>query len=236
MSFDNPRSDPALDVARPGLRHSQVRPSLRHCRTQLSTFPDPAFDIPRPSLRHFQTQPLAFPGRTQGTRELSVDHVGYRNALPLELIHTPSLAVALWGVSSNYSFPRRCLVALPVLTGELAHILPPPLNPAARTASHSTARSPPGGGRGCAMEEKLIEEDGAGLSPPGRWQSLLVRWKNLLRGLASLRLWQWIREYCQENGLLTLSIFAVVIGCVLGFLLRSLHFSTQVRTANEHHR
>ncbi|XP_061098798.1 excitatory amino acid transporter 5-like [Conger conger] len=74
------------------------------------------------------------------------------------------------------------------------------------------------------MEEKLIEEDGAGPSAPGRGRVVLERWKSLLR-----RLGQWIREYCQENGLLTLSILAVLTGCVLGFLLRSLHLSTQAK-------
>ncbi|KAJ8377786.1 hypothetical protein AAFF_G00251050 [Aldrovandia affinis] len=38
---------------------------------------------------------------------------------------------------------------------------------------------------------------------------------------------RWLREYCRRNGLLTLSIIAVVTGCVLGFLLRGLNLSTQ---------
>uniref|UniRef100_A0AAQ5XDC5 Amino acid transporter n=1 Tax=Amphiprion ocellaris TaxID=80972 RepID=A0AAQ5XDC5_AMPOC len=36
-------------------------------------------------------------------------------------------------------------------------------------------------------------------------------------------------DYCKRNGLLTLSVFAVVTGCVLGFLLRSLNLSTQAK-------
>uniref|UniRef100_A0AAQ6AI47 Amino acid transporter n=1 Tax=Amphiprion ocellaris TaxID=80972 RepID=A0AAQ6AI47_AMPOC len=38
-----------------------------------------------------------------------------------------------------------------------------------------------------------------------------------------------IHDYCKRNGLLTLSVFAVVTGCVLGFLLRSLNLSTQAK-------
>ncbi|KAJ8371998.1 hypothetical protein AAFF_G00298200 [Aldrovandia affinis] len=40
---------------------------------------------------------------------------------------------------------------------------------------------------------------------------------------------RWLREYCRRNGLLTLSIIAVVTGCVLGFLLRGLNLSTQAK-------
>ncbi|XP_036409759.1 excitatory amino acid transporter 5-like [Megalops cyprinoides] len=53
--------------------------------------------------------------------------------------------------------------------------------------------------------------------------------KKVLRSLFSLNLRLWVREYCRRNGLLTLSIFAVVTGCVLGFLLRSLNLSTQAK-------
>uniref|UniRef100_A0A671VD76 Amino acid transporter n=1 Tax=Sparus aurata TaxID=8175 RepID=A0A671VD76_SPAAU len=38
----------------------------------------------------------------------------------------------------------------------------------------------------------------------------------------------YIRDYCKRNGLLTLSVIAVVTGCVLGFGLRSLNLSTQI--------
>lgn len=50
-------------------------------------------------------------------------------------------------------------------------------------------------------------------------------WKSLVP--AKLR--AYVRDYCKRNGLLTLSVIAVVTGCVLGFLLRSLNLSTQVR-------
>uniref|UniRef100_A0A671K5L6 Amino acid transporter n=2 Tax=Sinocyclocheilus anshuiensis TaxID=1608454 RepID=A0A671K5L6_9TELE len=39
--------------------------------------------------------------------------------------------------------------------------------------------------------------------------------------------WSRAKNVCQQNGLLILSVLAVVIGCLLGFFLRSKHFSEQ---------
>uniref|UniRef100_A0A8C1LB97 Amino acid transporter n=1 Tax=Cyprinus carpio TaxID=7962 RepID=A0A8C1LB97_CYPCA len=39
--------------------------------------------------------------------------------------------------------------------------------------------------------------------------------------------WSRIKNVCQQNGLLILSVLAVVIGCLLGFFLRSKHLSEQ---------
>uniref|UniRef100_A0A8C4FFF5 Amino acid transporter n=1 Tax=Dicentrarchus labrax TaxID=13489 RepID=A0A8C4FFF5_DICLA len=39
----------------------------------------------------------------------------------------------------------------------------------------------------------------------------------------------YVKDYCKRNGLLTLSVLAVVTGCVLGFVLRSLNLSTQAK-------
>ena len=49
-------------------------------------------------------------------------------------------------------------------------------------------------------------------------------WKNKV----SLKARAYVKDYCKRNGLLTLSVFAVVTGCVLGFVLRTLNLSTQV--------
>lgn len=38
-----------------------------------------------------------------------------------------------------------------------------------------------------------------------------------------------VRDFCKKNGLLTLSVIAVLTGCMLGFMLRGTHLSTQVR-------
>lgn len=40
--------------------------------------------------------------------------------------------------------------------------------------------------------------------------------------------WSRVKNVCQQNGLLILSVLAVVIGCLLGFFLRSKHLSEQV--------
>ena len=52
--------------------------------------------------------------------------------------------------------------------------------------------------------------------------------KKLLNGIVSLKVRAYVKDYCKRNGLLTLSVIAVVTGCVLGFLLRSFNLSTQV--------
>ncbi|XP_055004105.1 excitatory amino acid transporter 5-like, partial [Boleophthalmus pectinirostris] len=44
-----------------------------------------------------------------------------------------------------------------------------------------------------------------------------------------LKMREYIKDYSKRNGLLTLSVFAVVTGCVLGFFLRSLNLSTQAK-------
>ncbi|MCI4377849.1 hypothetical protein PGIGA_G00208160 [Pangasianodon gigas] len=39
--------------------------------------------------------------------------------------------------------------------------------------------------------------------------------------------WTRVKNVCQQNGLLILSVLAVVVGCLLGFFLRSKHLSEQ---------
>ncbi|KAB5579750.1 hypothetical protein PDJAM_G00205790 [Pangasius djambal] len=39
--------------------------------------------------------------------------------------------------------------------------------------------------------------------------------------------WSRVKNVCQQNGLLILSVLAVVVGCLLGFFLRSKHLSEQ---------
>lgn len=52
--------------------------------------------------------------------------------------------------------------------------------------------------------------------------------QKLLESIVSLKVRAYVKDYCKRNGLLTLSVFAVVTGCVLGFILRSFNLSTQV--------
>ncbi|MGH0154103.1 UNVERIFIED_CONTAM: hypothetical protein FKN15_035808 [Acipenser sinensis] len=39
----------------------------------------------------------------------------------------------------------------------------------------------------------------------------------------------WLKDFCKRNGLLTLSVLSVVVGCLLGFLLRDMNFSDQAK-------
>lgn len=50
----------------------------------------------------------------------------------------------------------------------------------------------------------------------------------MLISLVPVKVRAYVKDYCKRNGLLTLSVIAVVMGCVLGFVLRSLNLSTQV--------
>ncbi|KAM6945697.1 excitatory amino acid transporter 5-like [Aplochiton taeniatus] len=85
------------------------------------------------------------------------------------------------------------------------------------------------------MEELLLpageEEDRSPNSPyaPGGAKTDMVdRIKSsLYETLGNLK--ESIRNFCRRNGLLTLSVLAVMTGCILGFLLRGSHLSTQAK-------
>ncbi|XP_056446825.1 solute carrier family 1 member 8b isoform X2 [Gadus chalcogrammus] len=53
--------------------------------------------------------------------------------------------------------------------------------------------------------------------------------RRMFRNMVSVKVREYVKDYCRRNGLLTLSVFAVVTGCVLGFLLRSFNLSTQAK-------
>lgn len=55
-----------------------------------------------------------------------------------------------------------------------------------------------------------------------------IMFEKMFKSVLSSKCRAYIRDYCKRNGLLTLSVIAVVTGCVLGFGLRSLNLSTQV--------
>lgn len=57
--------------------------------------------------------------------------------------------------------------------------------------------------------------------------------KKMFKNVVSVKVREYIKDYCKRNGLLTLSVIAVVTGCVLGFLLRTLNLSTQVYRGRE---
>ncbi|XP_016521815.1 excitatory amino acid transporter 5-like isoform X2 [Poecilia formosa] len=76
-----------------------------------------------------------------------------------------------------------------------------------------------------AMDELLLPgggEEEARSDPAGRVRA----W---LRAGVGGDCWRNMRGFCQRNGLLTLSVIAVVTGCTLGFMLRGTELSTQAK-------
>ncbi|XP_034015669.1 solute carrier family 1 member 8b [Thalassophryne amazonica] len=57
----------------------------------------------------------------------------------------------------------------------------------------------------------------------------MERLKKHCLSMMSVKFREYVKDYCRRNGLLTLSVLAVVSGCVLGFVLRSLNLSTQAK-------
>uniref|UniRef100_A0A8C7YHF6 Amino acid transporter n=1 Tax=Oryzias sinensis TaxID=183150 RepID=A0A8C7YHF6_9TELE len=53
--------------------------------------------------------------------------------------------------------------------------------------------------------------------------------RKFIKRLVPVKVMEYMKDYCKRNGLLTLSVFAVVTGCVLGFSLRTLNLSTQAK-------
>ncbi|XP_030629506.1 solute carrier family 1 member 8b [Chanos chanos] len=66
-------------------------------------------------------------------------------------------------------------------------------------------------------------------SHSGPWKNMVEYVKKVLRSIISKRIREWVSDYCKRNGLLTLSVLAVITGCVVGFMLRSLNLSTQAK-------
>lgn len=60
-----------------------------------------------------------------------------------------------------------------------------------------------------------------------------ARLRRLLQGTVKGELRRSVRDFCRRNGLLTLSVVAVLTGCTLGFMLRGTHLSTQVHTQTQ---
>ncbi|XP_043984354.1 excitatory amino acid transporter 5-like isoform X2 [Gambusia affinis] len=76
-----------------------------------------------------------------------------------------------------------------------------------------------------AMDELLLPgggEEEARFDPAGRVRA----W---LRAGVGGDCWRNLRGFCQRNGLLTLSVIAVVTGCTLGFMLRGTELSIQAK-------
>lgn len=76
-----------------------------------------------------------------------------------------------------------------------------------------------------------------GVGGVGGLESTWIRMEMLrkfTKRLVPVKVMEYMKDYCKRNGLLTLSVFAVVTGCVLGFSLRTLNLSTQVGRDGHH--
>lgn len=90
------------------------------------------------------------------------------------------------------------------------------------------------------MEELLIPADvedappesATFFSPAGPAKTPLERMKDCMASTFSVNVREYVKDYIRRNGLLTLSVLAVITGCVLGFMLRGLALSTQVGLLN----
>ncbi|KAI2659407.1 Excitatory amino acid transporter 5 [Labeo rohita] len=87
------------------------------------------------------------------------------------------------------------------------------------------------------MEELLIPADTEEappepaiiFSPAGPAKTPLERMKNFMASTFSVSVREYVKDYIRQNGLLTLSVLAVITGCILGFMLRGLELSTQAK-------
>ncbi|XP_051957409.1 excitatory amino acid transporter 5-like isoform X2 [Xyrauchen texanus] len=87
------------------------------------------------------------------------------------------------------------------------------------------------------MEELLIPTDAEEVppeppqffSPAGPAKTPLERVKDCMKSTFSVNVMEYVKEYIRRNGLLTLSVLAVITGCILGFMLRGLALSTQAK-------
>lgn len=75
-------------------------------------------------------------------------------------------------------------------------------------------------------EEARSEHSSCAPGPAGR--SMGERLRSFVQVTVKGDLRRTVRDFCKRNGLLTLSVIAVLTGCTLGFMLRGTQLSTQV--------
>lgn len=92
------------------------------------------------------------------------------------------------------------------------------------------------------MEELLLPNgedeapsDNGSCAPGEARRTMGGRVKTFLQGMMKGDLQRTVRGFLKRNGLLTLSVIAVVTGCTLGFMLRGTQLSTQVTSPGGHH-
>lgn len=79
-----------------------------------------------------------------------------------------------------------------------------------------------------STEEEARSEHSSYGPRPGGSSSMWSRVKSFHRSLFKEELKRSVQAFFKRNGLLTLSVIAVVTGCTLGFMLRGTQLSTQV--------
>ncbi|KAL6469268.1 hypothetical protein MHYP_G00227920 [Metynnis hypsauchen] len=84
------------------------------------------------------------------------------------------------------------------------------------------------------MEELLIPADADETGEPGR-PGTADSVKEALQSACGASVRTYLKQYVKRNGLLTLSVLGVGTGCVLGYMLRGLEMSTQVRGLTGQH-
>lgn len=76
--------------------------------------------------------------------------------------------------------------------------------------------------------EEEARSDHSSYAPGAAGKTMVDRIKNFLQETFTVDLRRSLRNFCKRNGLLVLSVIAVLTGCVLGFMLRGSQLSSQV--------
>ncbi|KAG7232538.1 hypothetical protein INR49_008410 [Caranx melampygus] len=87
------------------------------------------------------------------------------------------------------------------------------------------------------MEELLLPSGGeeearsehSSCAPGAAGRSMGERLRSFVQVTVKGDLGRTVRNFCKRNGLLTLSVIAVLTGCTLGFMLRGTQLSTQAK-------
>ncbi|XP_061593449.1 excitatory amino acid transporter 5-like isoform X2 [Cololabis saira] len=77
--------------------------------------------------------------------------------------------------------------------------------------------------------EEEVRSDQGSFSPGDPERTILDRVKAFFVDMSKRDLVKSVRQFCKRNGLLTLSIIAVITGCTLGFTLRGTQLSIQAK-------
>lgn len=77
--------------------------------------------------------------------------------------------------------------------------------------------------------EEEVRSDQSSCAPGDTKRTMGERIKSFFVDSVKGELVRNVRDFCKRNGLLTLSVVAVITGCTLGFMLRGTQLSSQVQ-------